>query len=79
MEDVVTDIRLQVPDAVIENFQEKLSERTKPTDIARDAMTLYNWAVNERANGRVLLTANADGTDFTKLAMPSLESIVVKT
>lgn len=75
----MAEIRLQIPDDVIDNFQSKLSERTKPTDIARDAMTLYNWAVNERAQGRVLLTSNADGTNFTKLAMPSLESIVNKS
>lgn len=74
----MVDIRLQVPEEVLENFQSKLSERTKPTDIVRDAMTLYNWAVNERAQGRVLLTSNAAGSDFTKLAMPSLESIVPK-
>ncbi len=72
----MAEIRLQIPDEVIDNFQAKLSERTKPTDIARDAMTLYNWAVNERANGRVLLTSNTAGTEFTKLAMPSLESII---
>lgn len=75
----MAEIRLQIPDDVIDNFQSKLSERTKPTDIARDAMTLYNWAVNERAQGRVLLTSNADGTNFTKLAMSSLESIVNKS
>ena len=74
----MADIRLQIPDEVLDNFQAKLSERTKPTDIVRDAMTLYNWAVNERAAGRVLLTSNTAGTDFTKLAMPSLESVVAK-
>jgi len=74
----MAEIRLQIPDDVITNFQEKLTERTKPTDIARDAMTLYNWAVNEAARGRVLLTSNTEGTEFTKLAMPSLQSISPK-
>jgi hypothetical protein len=74
----MAEIRLQIPDEVITSFQEKLTERTKPTDIARDAMTLYNWAVNEAAKGRVLLTSDPDGKDFTKLAMPSLQSIAVK-
>ncbi len=71
----MAEIRLQIPDDVITNFQEKLSMNTKPTDIARDAMTLYNWAVDEASKGRVLLSSNAAGSDFTKLAMPSLQSV----
>ena len=74
----MAEIRLQIPDEVIANFQDKLGDRTKPTDIARDAITLYSWAVNETAKGRFLLTANSEGTGFTKLAMPSLESIKPK-
>ena len=74
----MAEIRLQIPDDVIAGFQEKLTQHTKPTDIARDALTLYNWAVEEAAKGRVLLTSNEEGTDFTKLAMPSLQSISKK-
>ena len=69
------EVRLQIPDEVLSRFQDKLGDRSKATDIARDALTLYNWAVEEAAKGRVLLTSNPEGTDFTKLAMPSLQSV----
>lgn len=72
------DVRLQIPEDTLATFQEKLSTRTKPTDIARDAMTLYTWAVDEASKGRTIFTANTEGTDFTKLAMPSLQSIITK-
>lgn len=72
----MAEIRLQIPDDVIANLQEKLTRHTKPTDIARDAINLYTWVVNEAAHGRVLLTSNSEGTDFTKVAMPSLDSIM---
>jgi len=71
----MAEVRLQIPEDTIANLQEKLTANTKPTDIARDAMTLYNWAVQERAKGRVLLTTDADGNNVTRLAMHSLDSV----
>jgi hypothetical protein len=67
------DVRLQIPDEVVTSIQEKTKSNIKATDIAKDAITLYNWAVEERAKGRVVLSANADGADMARLAMPSIE------
>jgi hypothetical protein len=74
----MADIRVQIPDAALSGIQEKLSINTKPTDITRDALTLYNWAVEERAKGRVLLTTDAEGENPTRLEMPSLQSVKQK-
>jgi hypothetical protein len=71
----MADVRVQIPDATLSGLQEKLTMNTKPTDITRDALTLYNWAVEERAKGRVLLTTDASGENPTRLAMPSLETV----
>jgi hypothetical protein len=71
----MADIRVQISDATLAGIQEKLSINTKATDITRDALTLYNWAVEERAKGRVLLTTDAAGQNPTRLEMPSLQSI----
>ena len=71
----MAEVRLQIPEDTISSLQEKLTAHTKPTDIARDAMTLYNWAVQERAKGRVLLTTDAEGNNVTRLAMTSLDSV----
>jgi len=67
------DVRLQLPDDFVSGIQDKIGSNVKPTDIARDAVTLYNWAVEERAKGRVILSANADGENMTRLVMPSIE------
>ena len=67
------DVRLQIPDDLLKSIQEKTKSNIKATDIAKDAITLYNWAVEERAKGRVVLSSNTDGDQMTRLAMPSLE------
>jgi hypothetical protein len=67
------DIRLQIPDDVVKSIQDKVGANFKATDIARDAITLFNWAVDERAKGRVVLSSNSEGEDQTRLAMPSIE------
>lgn len=67
------DVRLQIPDEVVKSIQDKTGSSVKATDIARDAITLYNWAVEERAKGRVVLSSNTEGEEMTRLAMPSIE------
>lgn len=71
----MAEVRLQIPDDLLASFQEKLSQNTKPTDIARDAISLYNWAVSERAKGNVILSSTNDGTNLTRVTMPALDSI----
>lgn len=75
----MAEVRLQIPDEVVTRLQDKLGGSTKATDIARDAITLYNWAVDERAKGRLILSSNGDGDQIHRLAMPSLESVTQKT
>jgi hypothetical protein len=70
----MAEVRLQIPDEVVKKLQEKLGD-VKATDIARDAITLYNWAVDERAKGRLVLSSDEEGTKMTRLAMPSLENV----
>ena len=71
----MAEFRLQIPDELVGKLQEKLGPGTKVTDIARDALTLFNWAVNERAKGRLVLSSDEDGEKLTRLAMPSLEQV----
>ena len=70
----MVEIRLQIPDELVEKLQGQLGNQTKATDMAREAMTLFNWAVEEKANGRVILSSSRNGEDMTKLAMPVLDS-----
>jgi|APAra7269096979_1048534.scaffolds.fasta_scaffold24627_4 hypothetical protein len=75
----MADVRVQIPDEIVNGLKEKLpSTNSKPTDIVRDAMTLYNWAVEERAKGRQLFTTDSEGGNPVRLAMPSLEAVKVR-
>lgn len=69
------ELRLQIPDNLISKLQDRLGSNVKATDIARDAITLFNWAVGERAKGRVILSADENGEKLARLAMPSLERV----
>lgn len=69
----MVELRVQIPDEVIQKLQDKLGPNFKATDIARDAITLFNWAVDERAKGRLVLSSDEEGEKMTRLAMPSLE------
>jgi hypothetical protein len=71
----MADVRLQIPDTFISDVNKSLGSDAKATDIARDALTLYNWAVKERANGRVILSSTDKGEDLARLAMPSLDLV----
>jgi hypothetical protein len=71
----MAEFRLQIPDDLVAKLQEKLGSNVKITDIARDSLTLFNWAVNERAKGRLVLSSDEDGEKMTRLAMPSLENV----
>ena len=71
----MADVRVQIPDPLLASLQDKLGAKAKATDITLDALALYNWAVEEKAKGRVLVTTDANGGTPTRLTMPSLESI----
>ncbi len=68
----MAEVRLQIPDELVQKFQDKLGN-IKVTDIAKDALTLFNWAVDERAKGRLVLSSDEDGEKVTRLAMTTLE------
>jgi hypothetical protein len=70
---LMAEVRFQVDDEFLENLQKKLGT-TRSTDVARDALTLLNWAVNEKAEGRDIASTE-DGSIHAKLAMPSLDKV----
>jgi hypothetical protein len=71
----MTELRLQIPDEVVKDLQDSLGSNVRATDIARDAITLFTWAVGERAKGRLLLSSDEAGQTMVRLAMPSLEKV----
>jgi len=75
----MAELRLQIPDDLVKSLQDKLGTNVKVTDIARDALTMFNWAVGERAKGRLVLSSDEEGQKMARLAMPSLEKITTES
>ena len=71
----MAEVRVQLPDDVVEKLQKQLGGNVKLTDIARDAFSMFNWAVEERAKGRVVLSSDAQGEKPARLAMPRLDKV----
>lgn len=72
------EVRLNIDDAFLKNLQEKVGGSAKATDITRDALTMFNWAIGEAAAGRVVLSTSATGEDVHRLVMPSLAQVEAK-
>jgi len=68
------ELRIQVDDAFMKTLQDRL-KTSKATDVARDALTLLNWAVQEKRQGRDIASALKGGDVHTRLAMPSLDKV----
>jgi hypothetical protein len=69
------DVRLQIGNQLMDKFQDALGTDVRATDIAKDALTLYNWAIEQRKLGRVVTSSNLDGTPAFQLSMPSLDKV----
>ena len=72
----MAELRFQIDDDFLDKLKEKLGT-TKPTDVARDALTLLNWAVDEKRAGRDIASASG-GDIYAKVAMPSLDKVQKK-
>jgi len=70
------EIRVEVDDEFARNLQFALGTK-KATEIARTALTLLNWAVDEVSQGRVIFSGDRDGTNLHKLAMPVLANVKI--
>ncbi|HVK82317.1 MAG TPA: hypothetical protein VM915_17080 [Verrucomicrobiae bacterium] len=71
----MADVRLTLSDEFLTQIQQKIGRDIKPTDIAREAVALFNWAVDQRAKGKYLLSVDQKGEDKVQLSMPVLEEI----
>jgi hypothetical protein len=74
----MAEVRLQIPDDLVKKYQDKLGN-VKATDLAKDALTLFNWAFDERVKGRLVLSSDEEGEKVTRLAMTNLEKAAPAT
>lgn len=67
----MADIRVQIPDEIMSALREKLGLKTN-TDVVQEALTMLNWAAEEKSRNRLILSTNINGEDVARLAMKSL-------
>jgi hypothetical protein len=67
------EIHVTIPDTLAEKFR-KLTG-LGPAEVMREAMTFYNWTIDETDKGRLILSATADGESMTRLKFPPLEGV----
>ncbi len=63
---------------VNEDFLNELERRlgvSRSTDVAKSALSLLDWASNEVARGRVILSSSEDGEDVHRLVMAELSAV----
>lgn len=71
--------RMQVEDRFMAALQSSLGY-ARYTDVLRDALTILNWAVRERAKGRVILSAdNAGNSQRPRNRPPAFGRAVLRT
>jgi metal-responsive CopG/Arc/MetJ family transcriptional regulator len=74
----MTRIQLELPEERLHEL-ERLMEQTGTTtkkDLLNDALTLYEWAVQERMAGRTIASVDEQQHRYKEVVMPSLERAV---
>jgi len=69
----MAEIRVQVNDETMAQLKRTLGLRTN-TDVIEEALTMLNWAAEEKKKGRQIFSANSEGRDVTRLATKALMS-----
>jgi hypothetical protein len=70
-------MRIQI--VVDDTYKEMLENLKRATglnqwqDLFSDAITMYNWAVKQRTEGRIVASMNEQEENYRELQMPSLE------
>lgn len=69
----MVEVRIQVEDSFWNNLKRKLGT-SQSTGVMRDAFTILNWAVEQKLNGREIVSLSGGEVD-KRLDMPSLRTI----
>ena len=70
-------IQLELPEARVQELKKLMEEAGFETykDLFNNSLTLFEWAVNEVKNGKVLGSMDEQNEKFRVLVMPFLERI----
>ena len=70
-EATMADIRVQIPDEVLDDLRKKLNLATG-TDVMTEALRILNWAVEEKEKNRSIYSLDVNNRAQTKLSLKSL-------
>lgn len=71
-EDEYVDVFVRVERSVMTDLKKRLGlERN--TEVMEEALTMINWAADEKMKGRVILSATEEGLDVVQLCMECLK------
>jgi len=76
---VVKECFMRIQIVVDDTYKEMLENLKRTTglnqwqDLFSDAITMYNWAVKQRTEGRIVASMNEQEENYRELQMPSLE------
>ena len=66
------EVRFSVDQEFIDDLK-KNAGVDKVSKLTSEALTLYNWALSQAKQGRVLVSANPDGSNPERIVTPTLE------
>lgn len=70
------DVRLQISLDLMDQFQSALGPNAKATDVAKEALSIFNWALQQRKLGRVITSSDlATGKPVIQLSTPGLDKV----
>jgi hypothetical protein len=68
----VTDFVFRISAEALARFQFNLGVAVSAEEIARDAITLYSWAAEQRARGQLIVAYDPNDGQLLQLQLPSL-------
>ena len=71
----MTEIQLIIDDSTVDKLLANLPRRINLTDYIVDAITFYNWVINELCHNRIVWSCNPDTTDIRQISTPILDKI----
>jgi hypothetical protein len=77
MEKKLIRVQLDMPEERIKDLQHIMAKTGVSTrkDVFENALALFEWAVNERMNGRKIASLDEKEDGFRELLMPALASV----
>jgi hypothetical protein len=70
----MAELRLNIDDDFLDSVK-GATGITKPAQLTAEALNLLKWAANEARNGRIITTADPDGSNPIKIVIPSLSNL----